>query len=30
MGVYLSRPFEEIAGALDAIVKTYFPSCPAL
>ena len=27
MGVYLSRPFEEIAGALDAIVNTYFPSC---
>lgn len=25
----LSRPFEEIAGALDAIVKTYFPACPA-
>lgn len=23
----LSRPFEEIAGALDAIVNTYFPSC---
>ena len=26
MGVYLSRPFEEIAGVLDAIVNTYFPS----